>query len=102
MTASHGCYSWKSSEESIISINYPPNKNKEVCHSEVMLQLKPMKTFSDIIWIKATDKTTKDILKCETQISAIQFIEITTELSGIVDVGNFRVLKAVGKDQKNV
>ncbi len=101
MTATNGCYAWYSSKPQIVTVA-PYEDPDEVCHDSAIIRLNIRKPFSEKIWIAAKDIDTGDILNCETQVSEIHLLEITTHLEGRVDVGNYRVLKVVAKNKNNV
>lgn len=85
----------------MISID-PYENPSETCHSNAVVRMNVREPHKNRIWIIAKDIDTEDLLQCETKISKIDLIEITTELNNIVDVGNYRVLKAVAKNKDGV
>lgn len=89
-----GCYFWQSSNPAVISVQ---GAEGAACSDRVVLQTEAREPHDKIVWILATDATTKEIIRVESRLEQIARIEIITKLR-TVEVGDFASLQLMGFD----
>ena len=101
LQAFNGCYSWRSSNPDIISINPIADADPQFdCFNTAMARVETKKAFNGTIWLMATDKDTGNTIKCEARVAYINRVEILTRLRTVY-VEDFETLEIIAYDDEN-
>lgn len=67
--AFNGCFSWTSSASNVIEVLSSPDV--QGCSNRATLRVATKDEFSQIVWIQATDRQSKQVLLCEAKVAKI-------------------------------